>query len=89
MSKRSMETRNLRDRKFKEFIEQYCKVNDIECTDTIRITFNTGFNIGYTASRNIMRNNIDDTYIYDKCEACNCLALVSRETGLCADCTLG
>ena len=59
-----METRNLRNEKFEEFVERYCKVNSIECTDVIKIAFDTGFNIGYTTSRNIMRNNIDDTYIY-------------------------
>lgn len=88
MSKRSIHIRYLRDKKFEEFIEQYCNKNNIECTDAIRITFNTAFNIGYTISRDFMRNNINDTYIYDKCKACNCLSLVNRETGLCADCTL-
>lgn len=89
MSKRSINTRHLRNEKFKEFVKRYCKVNGVECTDIIKVAFDTGFNIGYTISRDIMRNNIDDTFIYDWCKACDCLSLVNRETGLCADCTLG
>ena len=86
MSKRTVATNNFRNEKYKEFVEKYCDENGIEDAKAIRIAFNTGFNIGYTRSRNLIRDRIDNTHIYDRCVACDCLTLVDREIGLCVDC---
>lgn len=87
MPKRSKETRYLRTQKCEEFIEKYFKGVDVENIEDIKIAFVTAFNIGYTVSRDLIRNNIDDIHTYDRCKSCHCLALVYRDTVLCVDCT--
>lgn len=83
MSKKPYKINNIKMKKYDEFI---LKNDSIQDTDEYRKAFYSAFNIGYTACREHMRNNITDKQVYDECIACGCLSLTSRESMLCTDC---
>ena len=82
MSNNPYKINNIKTKKYKEYI----KVNNIDDSDAIRQVFYTAFNIGYNASREYMRSNINAVNTYDECLHCGCLALINRKTLMCMDC---